>query len=341
MMDAAFARTEVTREEATAPPKPKRSVGPVAALAKLVAALPVEERCHGGARIEVHSGRVAMSPTLARAIVSERTALTRAIDGRHVAALRQSMQDGRWMADASVVQIHIATDPRDHLFVVDGAHRLAAIAGGTASVEVAIVVRRFSGADLAADMASYDAANAQKAQSLTARAKTIARRVAPPEWAEAEKTDVPAIKGATRYGLVVAAKNDFAAKTAARTLAMAKVMDVAFEDFARTRALTKLLRDKVGPVPALLASESVLAFLTLAAREGLDAEGFVAAALSPGAIRRELAKVASRKGVTRANEQVQAVAAALLWRSGANESDVLRAVYQDRAAKIGDVTVKF
>lgn len=341
MIDAGFARTEAVNEDATAPRRTRRSDGPVAALAKLVAALPGEERRHGGARVEVRSGRVAVPPALARAIIAEKAALTRAIDGRHVAALRQSMQDGRWMADASVIQIHMATDPRDHLFIVDGAHRLAAIAGGTTSVEVAIIVRRFSGADLAADMASYDAANAQKAQSLTARAKTIARRVAPPEWVEAEKTDIPAIKGATRYGLVVAARNDFAAKTAARTLAMARVMEVAFEGFARTRALTTLLRDKVGPVPALLASESVLAFLTLAAREGHDAEGFVAAALVPGAIQRELAKVAGRKGATRPSEQVQAVAAALLWRSGAHENEVLRAVYQDRAVKIGEVIVRF
>jgi hypothetical protein len=341
MMDSGVVNTEGAVAADVTPRGRRRTEGPVAALARLLAALPAEERRHGSARVLVRSGRVAVPPALARAIVAEKSALTRAIDPRHVVALRAAMAEGRWLADASVVQLHYADEPREHLFVVDGAHRLAAIAGGKAPVEVAIVARRFAGADLAADMASYDAANAQKAQSLAARAKTIARRTAPPDWAEAEKTDKAAVKGATRYGLLVVAKYDFAAKTTARTLAMAKVMDAAYAGFPATRELTRLLGDKVGPVPALLASESVLAFLTLATLEGLDAEGFVAAALQPGAIQRELAKVAGRKGLARAIDQVQAVAAALLWRAGMSETDVLRAVYQDRAAKVGGMLVKF
>jgi hypothetical protein len=87
----------------------------------------------------------------------------------------------------------------------------------------------------------------------------------------------------------------------------------------------------------------VIALLILAERGGLDAEAFVVEAMKPGPIQRELAKVAGRKhaGGSGAIIEVQAVAAALLWKAGRSEAEALRAVYQDRVTEIGGVRVSF
>lgn len=315
----------------------------VVGILALVADLPRTRAKQDGDLVETYSGIVAVPPRLARSILARKTALTRAIDAKHVSALRQTMAEGRWIADTSVIQLHVASAPEAHLFVVDGAHRLAAIAQGKAPFSIMLVVRHFATADRARDVETYDAVNAQKAQSLAARAKTIARRTAPDGWAEAEVDDKPAIRGAVRYGTLVQQGHRFAARKPARNLPMTKVMDAAFEVFPHTRHLSLLVREGGGPAAKLLASDGVMAFLALAAKEGLDAAGFVRAALETGPIQRELVKVGVRKspGASHALLEIQAVAAALLWRSGIPETEALRSVYQDRRVDVGDVTVTF
>lgn len=315
----------------------------VADVTALVADLPGAQRKHKGTPVTVRSGVVAVPPKLAKAILAQKSALTRSIDSQHVAALREAMSGGRWVEDSSVIQLHVADGADPHLFVVDGAHRLAAIAGGRKAVPTLVVVRQFPSVNRDADVESYDATNAQKAQSLTARAKTIARRTAPEGWADAEKADKPAIRGAVRYGTLVQQGYKFGARRAARNLPMGRVMEAAFEVFPIATKLSAAARAGQGPVPRLLAADAVIALLILAERGGLDAEAFVAEAIKPGPIQRELAKVAGRKhaGGSGAIIEVQAVAAALLWKAGRSEAEALRAVYQDRVAEIGGVRVSF
>jgi hypothetical protein len=247
------------------------------------------------------------------------------------------------MEDSSVIQIHVATKPDPHVFIVDGSHRLAAMSALKEAPPILLVLRHFETADKMADVAGYDAANSQKAQSLTARARTIARRTAPEGWKEAEDTDRTSVRGAIRYGTLVQQGYRFGARAPARNLPMTRVMDAAFEAFPRVQALVRQIGPASTPPARLLASDAVLALLALADLEGLNVSRFVTDALANGPINRELAKVAGRKqgGGSGAIVEVQAVAAALLWKSGLSEGEALRAVYQDRQVEIGNRMVKF
>jgi hypothetical protein len=317
--------------------------GVVDKLFAAVGDLPAQKRRHKGAAVEVRSGVVSIAPALAKAILSHKGALTRAIDMKHAGGLREQMVGGHWVEDSSVIQIHAATKPSPHLFVVDGAHRLAAISGHLGPLRTMVVVRRFESANTDADVASYDAANSQKAQSLQARAKTIARRAAPDGWTQAEANDKASIRGSVRYGTLVQQGYRFGARAPARNLPMTKVMDAAFDIFPAVRKLVADIGAPQTPVARLLTSDAILALLALAARAGFDVDGFVQAALTGGPIQRELAKIAAQKngGGSGAIIDVQAVAAALLWKSGRAEGEALRAIYQDRETMFGDVKVRF
>jgi hypothetical protein len=312
-------------------------------LMALSADLPATRRKTKLGRAESRRGVVAMPPDAARAMVGTPAALTRAIDARHVSALRETMSVGAWIEDSSVIQIHVVSGDQPHLFIVDGAHRLAAIGGLRTPLPVLVVLRVFDRPDLAADVGGYDAANSQKAQSISARARTIARRAAPDGWKDAEANDKASIRGAVRYGTLVQQGYRFGARAPARNLPMTRVMDAAFDVFGRVRGLVAAIGTPSSPVARLLASDAVLALLALAGSEGLNAEAFVREALATGPVNRELAKVAGRKhaGGSGAVIEVQAVAAGLLWRAGLSEGEALRAVYQDRQVDIGTRTVRF
>jgi hypothetical protein len=336
---------KAVRQKATKAKSPKST--PVASavwgLMMLVDDLPATRRKTKAGRVETRRGVVTIPPDLAKTLVTMPSALTRGIDAKHVSALRETMRAGDWMEDSSVIQIHVATKPEPHVFIVDGSHRLAAMAGLKDTPPVLLVLRQFETADNMADVAGYDAANSQKAQSLTARAKTIARRTAPAGWEEAEVHDKTSVRGAIRYGTLVQQGYRFGARAPARNLPMTRVMDAAFEAFPRVQALVRQIGTPANPASKLLASDAVLALLALADLEGLHVARFLTDALANGPVQRELAKVAGRKpgGGSGAIVEVQAVAAALLWKSGLSEGEALRAVYQDRQVEIGNRVVKF